>query len=212
MSNELPYIVEPNRIISTGAETLDAIGLLVVVDTDELRMEARTGPTTDREITVEYDHIRDVSLVDGVTPDLKIETRRSEYVVTGVADSLRRARRIADVVSQQAGLRADTGQYRRSVDRQQSMADRSTTGQRPVPNGGQRQDQQLSMLDIDDGSTDDPHRVYPSETFSCPTCDKTVEVPGELPEQTVDVNCPGCDTVLGRVGDDQTSIVIDPET
>lgn len=207
MSNELPYIVEPNRIISTGAETLDAIGLLFVVDSDELRMEARTGPTTDREITVEYDRIRDVDLVDKVAPGLKIETRRSEYVVTGIADSLRRARRIADAVSRQAGIRVETDEYNHLADRPRSEPDR----QQPASNDSRHPDQQASMLELNGGSTDYPRRVQPSETFSCPTCEKKVEVPAELPDRTVDVNCPGCDTVLGRVGDNKESIILDPD-
>lgn len=211
MSNELPYIVEPNRIISSGAETLDAIGLLLVVDSDELRMEARTGPTTDREIAVEYDRIRDVDLVDGVAPDLKIETHRSEYVVTGVADSLRRARRIADAVSRQAGLQVETDRYNHLADQSQSGPDRSRTGQPPASNDGGQPDRGSSMREMDDGSSAYPKRILPSETFSCPTCDKTVKVPAELPEQIVEVNCPGCNTVLGRVGDDRKSIIIDPD-
>jgi len=64
---------------------------------------------------------------------------------------------------------------------------------------------------MDDGSSAYPKRILPSETFSCPTCDKTVKVPAELPEQIVEVNCPGCNTVLGRVGDDRKSIIIDPD-
>lgn len=204
MSNELPYIVEPNRITSTGAETLDAIGLLFVVASDELRMEARTGPTTDREITVEYDQIRAIDLVEGVTPDLEIETRRSEYVVTGIADSLRRARRIADAVSRQAGLRADAGGYN-------NPADQPTTSQQAPANSGRQSDQQPSMLELNGGSPEYPQRVQPSETFSCPTCDKTVEVPANLPNQSVEVNCPGCDLVLGQVDADRELVVIDPE-
>ncbi|MXR50467.1 hypothetical protein GRX03_02450 [Halovenus sp. WSH3] len=199
MSGELPYIAKPNRVISSGAETLDAIALSLVVESDRLVIEARTGTTSDREIVVDHDQIYRVELVEGVAPEIEIETRRTEYVVTGVADSLQRARRIARTIRRlsNGGSEPAGGDPAGTERRSSAGHDHQSEEQPPTLNTGRS----------DDGRS----RVYPSETLHCPACDQKAEVPEEIPESVLEVTCPGCSITLGRVDDEGESVIIDPD-
>lgn len=203
MSDDLPYVTEPTRIVSSGAETLDAIGLSFVVDADQVRIEIRTGPTTDREIALDHDRIRAVEFVDGVAPEIEIETPKTEYTVTGVTDSMERARRIAHRIKQLADLtdRPVPGRQR-SRQQRQGRAD----GAGPAPQSGSSQ--QTPTLETEQSSPAQS-RAYPSDTLICPACGKKVEVPEQIPVNVAEVSCPGCQTTLGRVGDEGNSVIID---
>lgn len=212
MSEDLPYTTEPNRIVSTGAETLDAIGLSFVVDPDKIRIEARTGPTTDRSITIDHDQIRAVEFVDGVAPEIEIGTRRTAYTVTGVTDSVRRARRIAERIKQLADLTDHSvSGANRTAGGQQRRARGDGAGQPSAPNPPQQSKPQTPTLNTGQSSSETESRAYPSDTLICPACGQKAEVPEQIPVNIVEVSCPGCQSRLGRVGDDGESVIIDPD-
>lgn len=199
MSGELPYIAKPNRVISSGAETLDAIALSFVVESNQVVIEARTGTTSDREITLEYDEIYRVQLVDGVAPEIEIETRRSEYVVTGIADSMDRARRLSNAIERLSNSGSPTDQPPAGTQRS------------PPTDGGQNVEDDPPTLETDQSAGDDRPRAHPSETLICPACGQKAEVPDQIPESILEVNCPGCSTTLGQVDEAGESIIIDPD-
>lgn len=109
MSDETLYAAEPNRVLASGAETLDAIALSFVVRSNGVTIEARTGSVSERTITIDYADIFAVDRVAEVAYGVRIETTETEYTVTNVTASLEEIERVVAAVQERiTGLRSGT--------------------------------------------------------------------------------------------------------
>ncbi|PSP51801.1 hypothetical protein BRC60_01785 [Halobacteriales archaeon QH_1_68_42] len=124
------YATEPNRVLSSGAETLDAIGLAFLVRSSGITIEARTGQVAERVIELDYDDVQAVEHIERVAHGVRIETVDTEYTVTNLTSSAGEARDVVAAVRDRTTTirsgrgRTDPGAPERpSTDRRDRPAD-----------------------------------------------------------------------------------------
>lgn len=217
MSDETLYAAEPNRVLASGAETLDAIGLSFVVRSDGVTIEARTGSVSERTISIDYADIFTVDSVAEVAYGIEIETTETEYTVTNVTASLEEIERVVAAIQERiTGLRSGT-----------SMATGSTgpTGSPSAADGGaSRPPSAATGVDQTDAGSGESDRdggsalgfggsgrvtAYSGETIECPACGHETLVPDTIPAECQDVVCPGCSDVIGETDEDGERVYID---
>mgnify|MGYP000486505127 CR=1 FL=1 len=236
MVSDILYVGEPNRLLASGEETLDAVGLTFQVRSDGIRMEARTGPVSERTVELDYDEVWDVELVGEVSTGIRLETAETQYTVTNVTSSIREGRAVADEIrdrTDRVGGLGESGEATSVRRDDQRPTDGAETG-RPdagspegVSSGSERavtdgsapptepESHDETSLELDSGgemTSGGPHSAWPGETIDCPRCGHETLVPDEIPAEPQDVVCPGCDHVIGHTVEGGEYVRIDPDS
>ncbi|WP_299264561.1 hypothetical protein [Halorientalis sp.] len=212
MSDTIPYAAEPNRVLSTGAVSLDAVGLSFSARQDRIVIEARTGQIDERTITLPYDEVQRVSVVDGVAPGIEIATSQTEYEATDISPSLREVRRVVTAIRRQSpniatersrtdGARQNNETTTASEDDDGSQPDTATSA--PAETNGNGADE--------DGNDDGDAIVTfaPGEVMTCPACGGKTAVPDRLPSQRQRAECPDCTETIGHVNETGDHIAVE---
>jgi len=158
--DETLYAAAPNRVLASGAETLDAIGLAFVIRPSGITIEARTGSLSERTITVDYADVFAVELVDEVAYGVRIETAETEYTVTNLTASIQEAQSVVEAMRERI-----TGLHSRG-----STAPDSTPDHRTEPSAESRAE---SASATDGGGT----RASPKRERDPPAADGTESGP-----------------------------------
>jgi len=232
--DELLYAAEPNRVLASGAETLDAIALSFVVRTNGVTIEARTGSVSERTISIDYADIFAVERVAEVAYGVRIETTETEYTVTNVTASLDEIERVVAAVRDRiTGLRSSTSMPSGGgTDDDPAQPTDATAGSSPAADGGgtrsspdgdanatepggRTTEQDAGSTAGDDGGSAlgfggaEPVTGRSGDIIECPTCGHETLVPDAIPPGGQDVVCPGCSEVIGETHEDGEYVYID---
>lgn len=208
MSDTIPYAAEPNRVVSTGAVSLDAVGLSFAVQENRIVMEIRTGQIDERTIEVPYEEVQSVSITNDVAPGIEIETSNTEYEATDLSPSVREVDRVATAIRRSSPN--ITTERARS-----DGAKPNTTSTAPSEDAESQSDQARSTPEkteqgsTDGGSDDSTVIAAPGEVMTCPECGGETAVPEGLPEQRQEASCPDCAETVGYVDESGDYIVVE---
>lgn len=192
MSDTIPYAAEPNRVVSTGTVSLDAVGLSFKARQDRVVMEARTGQIDERTIELPYEEVQDVSVTNDVAPGIEITTPETEYEATDISPSVREVRRVATAIRRHCP----------NISTERAMMDGAKPNDRPSTSAAAEHEPTHAT---DDGTV----TVAPGDVMTCPECGSKTAVPEQLPDQRQEASCPDCAATVGYVDETSDHIVIE---
>jgi hypothetical protein len=196
----IPYAAEPNRVVSTGTVSLDAVGLAFKAGQDRVVMEARTGQVDERTIELPYEEVQDVSVTNDVAPGIEITTPETEYEATDISPSVREVRRVATAIRRHCP----------NISTERTMMDGAEPNDRPSTTSDRSPSTSAVGNQKPTNATDDGIvTVDPGDVMTCPECGSKTAVPEQLPDQRQEANCPDCAATVGYVDETSDHIIIE---